>query len=205
MVQKHSVLSCHTKLHQSHLLQIKPQINKILHWYCYNLKNKCLPFLCLLLLLLLTQKLSSDDTSSNNSYKSKRVLPINIVCDEERHPMQNHILLLQIKFLPLISCFYHNAIIHSETTTYTLIKIIWIFPNNINNFYNGQMSFHYLWSCPHISALDTLLKRNQNAIKVTSKNTNDTTLICFCCQKEMVFPVISKISGWQWSFLWKKL
>jgi len=36
---------------------------------------------------------SLDDTSTNNSNESKRVLPINIACDE-RHPMQSYILAL---------------------------------------------------------------------------------------------------------------
>jgi len=51
-----------------------------------------------------------------------------------------------------------------------------------------------LWSAAHISILDTLLKRNQNAIQVTSRIQTILLCICFCYWTEMVFPAIPNIS-----------
>ena len=91
---------------------------------------------------------SLDNSSTNNSNESKRVLPINIACDEGRHPMQSHILALMNGIPPTHFLFLPQCYIHSETRTQTIIKILWIFSNNINNFYDGNCHFILLVKFP---------------------------------------------------------
>jgi len=120
---------------------------------------------------------SSDNSSTNNSNKSKRVLPINIACDEGRHPMQRHILALKNQIPPIHFLFLPQCYIHSETRMQMLLKILQTFPNDVNSFYDGKLPFHLACDvAAHISILDTLLKSYQNAIKVPSKKTNNTAL-----------------------------
>jgi len=91
--------------------------------------------------------------------------------------MQSHILALTNAIPATHFPFLPQCYIHSETRTQTLIKVLQTFPNDVNSFYNGKLPFHIACEvATHISILDTLLKRNQNAIKVTSKKTNDTAL-----------------------------
>jgi len=120
---------------------------------------------------------SLDNTSTSNSNKSKRVLPINIACDEGRHPMQRHILALMNQIPPIHFLFLPQCYIHSETRMQMLLKILWTFPNDVNSFYEGKLPFHLVCDiAAHISILDTLLKSYWNAIKVPSKKTNNTAL-----------------------------
>jgi len=59
----------------------------------------------------------------------------------------------------------------------TLLKILQIspMPSTISN---GELPFHMACEvAAHVSILDTLLKKNQNSIKVRSKNTTNNTAL----------------------------
>jgi len=177
--QKHSTY--HAVVHQSHLLQKQHSIEIFFmkhHIVTIDLFKSTMSSIASSASSTESNtETSLDNSSTNNSNKSKRVLPINIACDEGRCPLQRHILALTNQIPPIHFLFLLQCYIHSETRTQMLIKILRTFPNNIDSFYDGKLPFHLVCDiAAYISILDTLLKSSQNAIKVPSKKTNDTAL-----------------------------
>ncbi len=100
---KTQYLSHHSKLCQSHLLQKQHSTENF-----FMKHHIVLPDLIKSTMSSISSsasstecntETSSDDSSTNNSNKSKRVLPIDIACDEGRHPMQRHILGLMNQYI----------------------------------------------------------------------------------------------------------
>jgi len=120
--------------------------------------------------------------------------------------MQSHILALTNTIPATHFLFLSQCYIHSKTRMQTLLKVLQTFPNNVNSFYDGKLPFHFACEvAAHILILDTLLKRNQNAIKITSKKTNDTALHLYLLSEGNGFSSNTKSFKMTVKFLVKKI